>query len=142
MGSCYSNSEDVPVRGRDEACAMAIVLQANLVQLKVADARRRDLPVVEHEIRAPSPGAVSQFREHLIDRHVISEYDANSLALRMHEVWGHHCLFRWAFHCTAEDSNDLSQLTDDDEFRCDTVLRAKAEELNAILWKTSVSDKL
>ena len=67
---------------------MAVAVQANLVQLKVAQSKRAGLASEAHEIQVSSPGAVTDYRETLIPREVIAGYDDTAVLLRVHEVWG------------------------------------------------------
>ncbi len=102
---------------------MMVAVQANLVQLKVADARRRGIEPGSHEIDVPSPGPVSRFREMLVDRGDIADYTDQALRLRLHEVWGQYCLFQWVLG------------EGDGAMRCETSMAAKQAEIHAVLWR-------
>lgn len=113
---------------------MAVAIQANLVQLIVADARRQNIPTADHPLQVSPPGTVTAYREHLIDRHVIQAYSEDEVKIRLREVFGQYCLMNWAFHLPGPDW-DFSTLPPKAELRCGSVLRVKVEELNALLWK-------
>lgn len=113
---------------------MGIVVQANLVQLKVADARRRGIEKKDHELPVTSPGSVTRFREHLLSADLVASYDEPSLRLRMHELWGQFCLIRWALHAD-ESSEDLARMSTELHLRCDAHLAAKEAEIHALLWR-------
>src|SRR5262249_26509870 len=89
----------VTPRTREDAAAMAVAVQANLVSLKVAWSRRASKPPEEHAIHVGAPGAVQRFRETLIDRHAIADYSDEELMLRTRQVWGEFSLMCWAFQC-------------------------------------------
>lgn len=121
---------------------MAIVIQTNLVRLADADARRRGLAANEHEIQIPSPGAVPQPDETLIDPNVIERYADLELGLRLHEVWGQFCLMQWLF--SVKDSGcgvNLADLPSGAAMRCDAVLETKHAELHAFLWRIRFEDR-
>jgi len=77
---------------------MAIVVQANLVQLKVASARRSGLSTDQHPVPVMSPGAVLRFRELLVDRESLAQCSDMELALSLRESWGQFCALQWMFH--------------------------------------------
>ena len=115
---------------------MALAVQANLVQLKVADGKRRGIAPTNHDIQTPAPGAVLRYRETLIDRRVIQAYGDLELRLRLHEVWGRFCLMGWLFSKEADDGScDLSDLSDDATMRCAATMAIKHDELHAMLWR-------
>lgn len=115
---------------------MAVVVQANLAQLKVADAKRRGIATDDHEIKIASPGAVRRFRDSLIDRHLISAYSALELQLRLREVWGHYCAIAWLFEQDPVDAScHLVTLPDDTEMRCAAAVKTKHAEVHAVLWR-------
>jgi hypothetical protein len=87
----------VTPRKRDDAAAMAVAIQANLVALKVAWSRRANIASDAHSIQVQPPGAVQRFREVLIDRQVIAEYSDEELVLRTRQVWGEFSVMCWAF---------------------------------------------
>ncbi|MGB0717162.1 MAG: hypothetical protein ACPGXK_14885 [Phycisphaerae bacterium] len=128
------SGHDALIRTWTEVRELAVVVQANLVQLLVADAKRQGLSATEHPLQVPSPGAVTACREHLIDRHTIQSYADDEIRIRLREVFGQYCLFVWAFHAS-DPGTDFASLATDTELRCNTVMQAKVEELNALLWK-------
>jgi len=89
----------VTPRTREDAAAMAVAVQANLVALKVAWARRANAATEDHPIHVRAPGAVHRFRETLIDRHVVADYSDEELLLRTRQVWGEFSVMCWAFQC-------------------------------------------
>ncbi len=113
---------------------MALAVQANLVQLKVAHARRRGLDPKDHEITVSSPGSITAFRETLIDRRQLRGYSDIELQLRLREVWGQFCLMRWVFGGLAGQV-DFAGCDADHELRCATELEAKHAEVHAMLWR-------
>jgi len=124
------------VRCATEAHAMAIAIQANLVQLRVADAKSRGMPVSEHEIEVVSPGAVRRFRETLIYRHTIQTYSTMALRLRMHEVWGQFCLMQWLFSMNQVDGpGNFGELPTEATMRCAATIKVKEAEVHAVLWR-------
>src|SRR5438552_1594855 len=90
----------VSSRKRDDAAAMAVAIQANLVALKVAWSRRANMAPDEHSIHVAAPGAVHRFRETLIDRHVVADYSDDEIVLRTRQVWGEFSLMCWAFQAS------------------------------------------
>lgn len=77
---------------------MALTVQANLALLRRLDARRRGLPIHQHEIQIPAPRRVERFRETLIDPIVAAAYSELELQLRLREIWGRYCALCWLFH--------------------------------------------
>lgn len=125
-----------------DAAAMAVAVQANLVALKVAWTRRSDGQAAEHDIRTPSPGAVTRFREALIDRHVIQAYSELELVLRTRQVWGQFALFCWAFG--GDDPHrppDFVHLPDVPEYRCPMAMIRKEEEVVRGLWRLKLEQR-
>lgn len=124
------------VRSASNVRAMAIAVQANLVQLKVAGARRGGIDPADHPIVVASPGTVRRFRDTLIDRATIQAYSNTELPLRLHEVWGRYCLFRWLFSLDGADPNtNPAKIPEDASMRCDAVIEAKVAETQAVLWR-------
>lgn len=115
---------------------MAVAVQANLVQLKVADAKRRRIDPANHDLGIVAPGKVTHFRETLIDRHTIKAYSHAELQLRLHEIWGRFCLMGWLFF---QDGGkplvNFAVLPEDVEMRCGAALNVKLAEVHAILWR-------
>ena len=129
-------------RPAQDVLAMAIAVQANLVCLKVADAKRRGLASDEHEIKVPAPGPVTRYRETLIDPKVTAGYLNLELHLRLHEVWGQFCLMQWLFsvHDSHGDVN-LAHLPADAQMQCDGALEVKHTALHAFLWRIRFEDR-
>lgn len=123
------------VRSTSEVRAMAVAVQANLVQLRVAECKRRGIPATEHEIKVSSPGAVRHYREALIDRGVIDGYSDEDLHLRLHEVWGRYCVLCWLFSQDAENPCDFAGFSADREMHCDSAIEVKEAEVHAVLWR-------
>jgi len=114
---------------------MAVAIQANLVQLRVADEKLRGIEPGAGAIAVRSPGVVAHYRETLIDRARLKQYAIDELQLRMREVWGQYCLMRWVFSRAGdEEATDFSQLPADAELRCDSVLDIKLAEIEGLLW--------
>lgn len=114
---------------------MGLAVQANLVQLKVAEAKRRGIAPAMHAIGVPAPGYVKHFRETLIAHGVIAAYPDLHVHLRLREVWGQYCLMLWLFELKgpAETSNfAAAQLG---EMRCGSALDIKHDEIHALLWR-------
>ncbi len=118
----------------DDVRAMAVVVQANLVQLKIAECKRSGTPASEHAIDVQSPGAVRRFRETLIELEFLKTAPATHIHLCLRETWGQCCMMRWAFSMDSKESFDFSTLSPKSEVRCRTVLEAKHAELHALLW--------
>jgi hypothetical protein len=114
---------------------MALVVQANLLQLKILDARRRGVPPETHEPRVNSPGAVLRFREALLDHRRLQTYSDVELALRLREYWGRICAMQWLFELRDDRAADYSRLRDGAELRCPTELDIKLAEIEAMLWR-------
>lgn len=129
--------ESSPRRHPHQVRALAIAVQANLVQLRVAECRRRGLSSAEHDIRVPSPGTVKHFREALIERAVIDRYSDEEVHLRLHEVWGQYCALCWLFSLPADQAADrgLADLDDHAEMHCETAVEIKITEVHALLWR-------
>jgi len=142
---------DSALRPVSDVRAMAIAVQANLVQLKVSEAKRRGISPEQHEIQVPSPGTVRRFRETLIDHRTLAAYSDQEVHLRLHEVWGQFCLMRWLFSASApvdsplpsrergrgegSSASDSATLPPDAEMHCAAALEAKHAELHALLWR-------
>lgn len=126
-----------PFRPPHEIRALAMAVQANLVQLRVAECRRRGLSSAEHDIRVPSPGTVKHFREALIDRAIIDRYSDEEVHLRLREVWGQYCALCWLFSFPADPSasQGLAGLDDRAEMHCATAFELKRAEVHALLWR-------
>ena len=131
------------IRSADDVRAMAIAIQANLVQLKVADANRQGIAPTGHEIPVKPPGAVREYRETLIERAALKRYSNLEMALRLHEVWGQFCLMQWLFRQDpAAGAGDFAALAPDTHPRCGAVLGVKQAELEAFLWRLRFEQRL
>ena len=126
----------------DDVRAMAVAVQANLLQLKIAECKRFATPASQHAIDVQSPGAVRRFRETLIDLEFLKTAPATHIHFRLREIWGQYCLMRWAFSMDTKKSADFSTLSPESEVRCRTVLEAKHAELHALLWALRFEQRL
>ena len=126
-----------------EVAAMAVAVQANLVQLKVAQTKRAGLASEAHEIEVPSPGGVTRYRETLILREVIADYDDTAVLLRVHEVWGQFCLLCWYFYVSdPQKPPDFKQLPVGQTLHCPTAMLAKTQEIEKSLWRLRFEQRL
>ncbi|MCC7292103.1 MAG: hypothetical protein IT449_08605 [Phycisphaerales bacterium] len=125
-----------PNRSAAEVRALAIVIQANLVQLKIAAQRRPALQGAIRGIDVVPPGAVTRMREAMIPPERMKACTDGELLLRLHEAWGQYCLMCWA-HETGASAPTLNfgLLPADTEIHCDAALRAKEAEVHALLWR-------
>lgn len=118
---------------------MGLAVQANLMTLVVADAKRRGIAPNAHEIKVNAPGAVKYFRETLIDPKMIARYSDMELHLRMREVWGQFCLLGWVFSHDPTSAMagpvHFALLPDKAEMHCGTALEIKEAEIRGYLWK-------
>lgn len=122
---------------------MAVVAQANLVQLKTTECRRAGVAAERHRIQTPPPGAVSRFREALIDRGAIAAYDDVQLQLRTREVWGQFCMFCWFFHAAnPQRPPDFKNLPDGQEVHCPAAVGAMTLEITKSLWRLRFEQRL
>jgi hypothetical protein len=133
-------------RSLDDIVAMARTTLANLAQLKIADARRRNIDPANHELPIASPGPITKHRDALIDHRTIRDYDDPSLALRIQEFWGRHCLFCWSLHVPDPNQppafdpppkNTANPL----ELRCDSALSLKQAEIEGFLWRLQTESR-
>jgi hypothetical protein len=125
----------VPPRDLADVADMAIAIQANLVQLAVAQARRLGSGR-ETGIRTPAPGAVRRFREVLLDHGQIAAYDDLGLAMRLRECWGQHCVMCWLFSTAdPQDPPDFRELQSTGPVRCPAAVACKCLEIENCLWR-------
>lgn len=123
-------------RRRDDAAALTVAVQANLVALKVAWSRRAGASSDDHPIHTPSPGAVLRFRDVLIDRAVMAAYSDGELALRTRQTWGEFSLLCWAFHMPdPQHPPDFAALVAGHPFRAPAELVKKEAEIARRLWR-------
>jgi len=115
---------------------MAVAIQANLVQVRTAEARKCGADATSSDVQVVSPGAVVRCREALIDRERLRCYSIEELQLRMREIWGQYCVMRWVFETNAEDElTDFARLPTASTLRCDSVLDVKIAEIQGLLWR-------
>jgi len=115
---------------------MAVAVQANLAQLKVAEAKRRGIPTKAHEMEVRSPGAVRRFRETLLDRHVLAGHEDWILRLQLHEAWGQFCTMRWLLGATdGGEGVDFARPVGDQVMQCGASIFTKEAETHAFAWK-------
>lgn len=118
---------------------MAVVAQANALQLQVAVQRRAESP----SPMLPSPGTVRRFREALIDWRMIRSYDDDILLMRTHETWGRYCLFCWLFEVRDPfHPPDFAGLPPDAPMRCPTAVGAKLLDVETGLWRLQHETRL
>lgn len=130
------NLRSVNPRRRDDAAAMAVAVQANLVTLKVAAARRVNQPTDSHSIQTESPGAVHRFREALLDRHAVAAYSDQEMLLRTRQVWGEFAVLCWAFQCNdPHHPPAFAALPSGLGLRCPMELLKKMEVVSNALWR-------
>ncbi len=126
-----------------EAAAMAVAVQANLVQLNVACRKRAGLAGVTEGIDVPPPGAVTLSRESLISRNTLASYDDTALLMRTHEVWGQFCLLCWYFYATEPQSPpDFKNLPTGQCVHCPNSLLNKTREIEKCLWRLRFEQRL
>lgn len=122
---------------------MAVAAQANLAQLRTAHAKRVGVAPEEHVIRTPSPGAVKDYRETLIDWKIIKAYSNDELMLRLREVWGQFSLFCWAVHAAdPHEPPDFSNPEDGTYVRESCELGVKSHDLERCLWRLQFEQRL
>jgi len=134
-----------PVESRPPAAAaaMAVAVQANLVQLNVACGKRSALAGVTESIRVPPPGGVKLLRETLIPRDAIAAYDDDALVMRTHEVWGQFCLLCWYFYATdPQNPLNFKNLPTGQCVHCPTSLLGKTQEIEKSLWRLRFEQRL
>ncbi len=123
-------------RTADDVAAMAVAVQANLVTLKVADARRQEIDPARHDLPVPAPGPVLRFRETLLDREAVRHYSDVERRLRLHEIWGQFCLLSWLFGVDdPRHPPDFARCSQTHTLRCGAVLAIKTAEIEATLWR-------
>lgn len=114
---------------------MAVAVQANLVQVRTAEARQCGAEVPPAEMHVVAPGAVLKYREALIDRIRLKHYSPQELQLRMREIWGQYCLMRWVFAATVEEEpTNFAKLPPGAALRCDATMDVKLAEIQGLFW--------
>jgi len=122
---------------------MAIAVQANLVALKVEWSRRMKIASDQHAIHTPPPGAVTRFRETLLDRRVIHDYANDELLFKTRQVWGEFALMCWAFVCdNPHCPPDFADLPAGQPFRSLKELLRKEAEITNALWRLRHEQRL
>lgn len=130
-------------RGASEASGMAVAVQANVAQLRIAQSKRAGAGAPAHDIGTPSPGAVKQFRETLIDWKIIKAYTNEELALRLHEVWGQFCIFCWLFgNSDPHDPPRFAVRAGGGTIRGATEIFDKSSEIERGLWRMRHEQRL
>jgi len=123
-------------RDVDDVVAMAIAVQANVVQLRTAASKRATQAGKGPEIQVPSPGAVIGHREALIDRRRIKAYSDDEICIRLHGAWGQFCALCWSLSVVDPNRPPRFAAADDAvELRCQSALECKAVEINGWLWR-------
>jgi len=140
VGGQMSENTEAPSRPRiqEDVAAMAVVSQANLVQLQTAAHKRfnGEPPAVA------SPGVIQRVREAQIDWRDFKTYEESILVLRTHEAWGQYCLFCWMFH--AQDPLHpprFTHLGTEDGIKCPGHISAKRIEIEQGLWRLRLEDR-
>jgi hypothetical protein len=131
-----------PGRPVSDVRAMALAVQANLVQFKVALTKRSGADAAGHDIRVPPPGAVKRYRESLVAPKVLAGYSPAELALRLHEFWGRFCLMCWLFSVTPPETANLATIAVDAAMHCGTGLNIKEAEVHAMLWRIQFESRV
>lgn len=121
-------------RRREDVRALGIVLQANLVQLRVEARRRAPDDAAWSRMALPSPGAVIAHREALIDRRVVRSYAPVELRMRWHEQWGAYCALCWLIQA-AEPAHNFGGPLPDADMHCAAAVDVKIAEVHAFLWR-------
>lgn len=128
--------KDADRRPAEDVRALALAVQANLVQLRTAVGRRPNLAPHLRGIDVPSPGAVHAFRDALLTPDQLRDASDAELLLRLHEAWGQYCTFCWAYEIDLRDPGvNFAAVSPDTPLHCDTALRAKEAEIHALLWR-------
>lgn len=121
-------------RALDEVLEMAVVVQANLAQLKTAEVKRREAST--DEVDVPSPGPVTARRDALIDHRRIKGYTDAALHLRLHEIWGQFCVFCWALQVPdPKQPPSFRREAFDRDMQCGSALQLKKAEIEAMFWR-------
>jgi hypothetical protein len=130
-------------RGIEEIAAAAHVVQANLIELRVAWCKRTGQNAGSHDIKTPPPGPVRRMREILIDRHVIKDYSPDEITLRLRQVWGEFTALCWLFpHVDPQAPIRFDPLAADQSMRCPMHAHEKLEEVQRGLWRLRHEQRL
>lgn len=130
------------LRADAEVRAMAVAVQANLALLRRLDARRRKIPIEEHDIKVEFPRHIERFRETLIDAATAAAYSEIELQLRLHEIWGEYCGLRWFYRCADDSPVDFSRLGKNCIPECSTSVEIKVAEVHAFLWRFRIEQDI
>lgn len=126
-------------RTADDVAAMAIVAQANVLQLQIALNKR----LGRNDSPAPSPGAVVRYREALIDWRQVRDYSDAELLMRTQEIWGQYCLFCWLFFGHDPMRPPAFAVSDNSlVMRCPVEMGGKLLEIERGLWRLRFEDRL
>lgn len=131
------------VRSATDVRAMALAVQANLVQLRTAALRRWPKQPELVALDVPPPGHVAAYRETLFDRAALKVATDMELVLGVRELWGQYSAMRWVFQQAHPDGiTDLARLEPDVEMHCEASLEAKAAEIHALSWRVRHEQQL
>src|ERR1043166_4000170 len=126
-----------------EIAAAARAVQANVVALRTNWCKRIAEEPAAHDIRTPSPGAISAQRELLIDWRVIRDFSNEELALRLRQVWGEFCALCWLFpFVDPQKPIDFGQLSPNQSLRCCQDVHQKIEQVQTGLWRMKHEQRL
>lgn len=120
----------------DDIAAAARAVQANVAALKTAWCKRTGQDAAKHDIRTPSPGAVQNHREILIDWRILRDYSDEEVALRLRQAWGEFCALCWLFPFVEPQSPiDFANLPPNQSLRCCHDVHEKLEKVQTGLWR-------
>ena len=122
------------LRAAADIQALGKALQANLVQLRVEAQRRETADGGLNDLTVPSPGAVTNLRAALIDRHLIRAYADAELHMRLREQWGAYCALCWLVRVEG-GTHDFSAALPDADMHCLASVETKVAEVHAMLWR-------
>ncbi len=130
-------------RSIGEIAAAARAVQANVVSLKTAWCKKTGQDAATHDIRTPSPGAVHEAREMLIDWRVLRDYSSEEIALRLRQVWGEFSALCWMFpFVDPQTPIDFGSLPENQSLRCCADVQTKLHEIQTGLWRMKHEQRL
>jgi hypothetical protein len=130
-------------RGVAEVALMAHAVQANVVTLKVAASRRMGVDSASHEIATPAPGAVTRFRDVLVDRECLAAYSDEELALRLRQVWGEFAALCWTLGCNDPHRPPaFAELPANHPMQCPMTVQHKQASVQKCLWRLRHEQRL
>jgi len=130
-------------RHMDDIAAAAHAVQANVVALKVADAKHRGIAPQDHDIRTPAPGPVRRSRDILIDHRTIKAYSDDEVVLRLRQTWGQFCALCWLFPFTDPQlPPNYDSLLPEQDMRCIGDAHQKLEQVQTGLWRLRHEQRL